>query len=126
GTMAVVFAMADRVMEGGELVPVLSDTQGPIALIAANAFAAFFGMSWGPGAWVLLGERVNTKGGATAHGTAAAAQWLATFAVSTSFPAMSDLSLGFAYGFYTFFAVVSLVFVLKWVPETKGRELEDM
>ncbi|HLR56720.1 MAG TPA: sugar porter family MFS transporter [Beutenbergiaceae bacterium] len=126
GTMAVVFAMADRVMEGGELVPVLSDTQGPIALIAANAFVVFFGMSWGPGVWVLLGEMFNNKIRATALGIAAAAQWLANFAVSTSFPAMSDLSLGFAYGFYTFFAVVSLVFVLKWVPETKGRELEDM
>src|SRR5690625_7514196 len=101
GTMAVVFAMADRVMEDGELFPVLSDTQGPIALVAANAFVVFFGMSWGPGVWVLLGEMFKNKIRATALGSAAAEKWLANFAVSTSFPAMSAVSLGFAPGFYT-------------------------
>src|SRR5690625_6297611 len=35
GVMAWVFAIADRAMVDGELVPVLTDTQGPIALIAA-------------------------------------------------------------------------------------------
>ena len=61
-----------------------------------------------------------------ALGIAAAAQWLANFAISTSFPVMADLGLGFAYGFYTLCAILSFFFVLKWVPETKGRELEDM
>lgn len=126
GVMAWVFAVADRVMEDGELVPVLTDTQGPIALIAANAFVVFFGMSWGPGVWVLLGEMFSNKIRATALGVAAGVQWLANFTVSTTFPAMADLSLGFAYGTYTVFAFLSLLFVLKWVPETKGRELEDM
>ena len=127
GTMAWVFAFADRVQnEAGEWVPVLSDTQGPIALVAANAFVVFFGMSWGPTVWVLLGEMFNNAIRATALGVAAAAQWLANFAISTSFPAMADIGLGFAYGFYTFFALASFFFVLKWVPETKDRELEDM
>lgn len=126
GVMAWVFAIADRAMVDGELVPVLTDTQGPIALIAANGFVVFFGMSWGPGVWVLLGEMFNNKIRATALGIAASVQWLANFAVSTTFPKMADISLGFAYGFYTFFALLSLIFVVKWVPETKGRELEDM
>ena len=39
---------------------------------------------------------------------------------------MADVSLVFAYGFYAVSAVLSLIFVIKWVPETKGRELEDM
>ncbi len=57
---------------------------------------------------------------------AAAAQWLANFLISASFPRMADIGLWFAYGFYTVAALVSLVFVLKFVPETKGMELEDM
>ena len=127
GTMAWVFATADRVQNDvGEWVPVLTDTQGPIALVAANAFVVFFGMSWGPGVWVLLGEMFNNRIRATALGVAAAAQWLANFAISTSFPAMADLGLGFAYGFYTLCALLSFFFVLKFVPETNGRELEDM
>ncbi|HLS03258.1 MAG TPA: MFS transporter, partial [Actinomycetales bacterium] len=126
GVMAWVFAIADRTMVDGELVPVLTEAQGPIALIAANGFVVFFGMSWGPGVWVLLGEMFNNRIRATALGVAAAVQWLANFAVSTTFPKMADISLGFAYGFYTLFAFLSLIFVLKWVPETKGRELEEM
>ena len=126
GAMAWVFAMADKVEQGGEMVPVLSDQQGVVALVAANAFVVFFGMSWGPGVWVLLGEMFNNTIRATALGIAAAAQWLANFAISTSFPVMADIGLGFAYGFYTFFALLSFFFVMRWVPETKGRELEDM
>jgi MFS transporter, SP family, sugar:H+ symporter len=39
---------------------------------------------------------------------------------------ISDVSLGLAYGFYTVCAVLSFVFVLRWVQETKGKELEEM
>ena len=113
GTMAWIFATADRVANAaGDMVPVLSDQQGPIALVAANAFVVFFGMSWGPGVWVLLGEMFNNRIRATALGIAAAAQWLANFAISTSFPVMADVGLGFAYGFYTLCALLSLGFVL--------------
>ncbi len=127
GTLAWIFATAQQVENAdGVLEPVLSDSSGVSALIAANLFVVFFGMSWGPGVWVLLGEMFNNRIRSTALGVAAAAQWLANFAISTSFPKMANIGLGFAYGFYTTFAVLSLLFVIKFVPETKGRELEDM
>ncbi|GAA1160779.1 sugar porter family MFS transporter [Ornithinicoccus hortensis] len=126
GTLAYIFATAPLVQGDEGLEPALGDTQGVIALVAANLFVVFFGISWGPAVWVLLGEMFNNKIRGTALGLAAAAQWLANFAISTSFPAMADVGLGFAYGFYTLFAFLSLVFVLKFVPETKGRQLEDM
>lgn len=126
GTMAYIFATAPTEIVDGATQPVLSDNGALIALIAANGFVVFFGMSWGPGVWVLLGEMFNNKIRSMALGIAAAAQWLANFAISTSFPRMAEAGLGFAYGFYTFFAVVSFLFVLKFVPETKGKELEDM
>ena len=122
GTMAWVFSQANVV--DGE--PVLEGAAGLTALIAANAFVVFFGVSWGPAVWVLLGEMFNNRIRGTALGIAAAAQWLANFAISTSFPAMAEVGLSFAYGFYTVFAFLSLLFVAKFVPETKGRQLEDM
>jgi hypothetical protein len=58
---------------------------------------------------------------------AASAQWIANFAVSTTFPPISKgAGLGFTYGIYAAFAAVSLFFVLRLVRETKGRELEQM
>ncbi len=121
GTLAVVFGTAP--VEAGE--PVLSDTSGIIALIAANLFVVFFGVSWGPVVWVLLGEIFSNRIRAAALGLAASAQWLANFAISTTFPALADVGLGVAYGLYTIFAVLSFLFVLKFVRETKGRQLED-
>ena len=127
GILAVVFGTAPVVENAqGVLEPTLGDTQGLIALLAANGFVVFFGMSWGPAVWVLLGEMFNNRIRGTALGLAAAAQWLANFAISTSFPALAELGLSFAYGFYTLFALLSLLFVAKFVPETKGRQLEDM
>ncbi|KUI37845.1 MFS transporter [Mycobacterium sp. IS-1590] len=122
GTMAVVFGTAPVV--NGQPDP--SDTAGLIALIAANLFVVSFGMSWGPVVWVLLGEMFPNRIRGAALGLAAAAQWIANCAITASFPALGDFSLGLAYGFYAICAVLSLLFVWKYVAETKGKHLEDM
>lgn len=125
--MAAMFSQATMVAgPDGELAPQLGDTQGLIALIAANGFVVFFGMSWGPAVWVLLGEMFNNRIRTTALGLAAAAQWLANFAVSTAFPPMAEFSLTFTYGFYAVSALLSLLFVARFIPETTGRTLEEM
>ena len=97
-----------------------------VALVAANAYVVFFGLSWGPMVWVLLGEMFPNRIRAIALAVAAAAQWLANFAITSTFPSLAEVGLAFAYGLYAAFALISLVFVLKAVRETKGIELEDM
>ena len=104
----------------------LPGATGIVALIAANAYVVFFGVSWGPVVWVLLGEMFPNRIRATALAVAAAAQWLANFAITSSFPALAEIGLTFAYGLYAGFALLSLLFVLYAVRETKGIELEDM
>ncbi|MEI6229346.1 MAG: sugar porter family MFS transporter [Actinomycetes bacterium] len=106
--------------------PVLAGGTATTALIAANGFVFFFGFSWGPVVWVLLGEMFPNRVRAIALSVAAAAQWMANFVVSTSFPPLAAKGLGFAYGFYAFFAAVSLFFVWKYVKETRGQTLESM
>ena len=121
-TMAWCFSQATG--SGAELS--LPGSVGMIALVAANAYVVFFGVSWGPVVWVLLGEMFPNRIRAVALAVAASAQWLANFAISYSFPALAEIGLTFAYGLYAAFAVLSLFFVLYWVRETKGVELEDM
>ncbi|PWK86765.1 MFS transporter [Fulvimonas soli] len=99
---------------------------GPVALVAANAYVVFFGVSWGPMVWVLLGEMFPNRIRAIALAVAAAAQWLANFVITSTFPALAELGLAFAYGLYAAFALISLVFVVYAVRETKGMELEEM
>jgi hypothetical protein len=76
--------------------------------------------------WVLLGEMFPNRIRAMALAVAAAAQWLANFAITSTFPVMAQFSLPFSYGVYAAFAALSLLFVLKFVRETRGVELEDM
>jgi sugar porter (SP) family MFS transporter len=121
-TMAVAFATATVV--DGE--PQLGPVAGPIALVAANLYVFAFGATWGPVVWVMLGEMFNNFIRAAALAVAAAAQWIANWLITTTFPAMSDIGLFFAYGFYTLSAALAFVFVYKSVRETKGRELEEM
>jgi MFS transporter, SP family, sugar:H+ symporter len=104
----------------------LSGAWGITALVAANAYVVFFGMSWGPMVWVLLGEMFPNRIRAIALAVAASAQWLANFAITATFPSLAEIGLTFAYGLYAAFAVLSLVFVLRAVRETKGMELEEM
>jgi MFS transporter, SP family, sugar:H+ symporter len=126
GALAVVFGTATLKPGPMGAMPVLTGIAKPIALIAANVYVFAFGMSWGPVVWVLLGESFPNKIRAAALSLAAGAQWIANWVVSTSFPPLKDAGLGLAYGIYTTFAVLSLLFVLKFVRETKGVELEDM
>jgi sugar porter (SP) family MFS transporter len=99
---------------------------GIVALVAANAYVVCFGLSWGPMVWVLLGEMFPNNIRAIALAVAAAAQWLANFAITSTFPWLSQIGLSFAYGLYALFAFLSLLFVLRAVRETRGIELEDM
>ncbi|MCQ4046075.1 sugar porter family MFS transporter [Streptantibioticus rubrisoli] len=100
--------------------------QGAVALGAAHAFVLFFALSWGVVVWVLLGEMFPNKIRAAALGVAASAQWVANWLITVSFPSLSNWNLSGAYVIYTFFALLSIPFVLVFVRETKGKALEEM
>ncbi|AKJ02330.1 sugar porter (SP) family MFS transporter [Archangium gephyra] len=123
GAMAYLFGTAGMDATGK---PVLEGTSGTIALVAANLYVFCFGLSWGPVVWVLLGEMFNNRIRGRALALAGSAQWVANFLVSATFPSLRTAGLGLAYGLYTAAAMASLVFVLLFIRETKGKELEDM
>ncbi len=106
-----------------------------IPVVSIMIYSASFMFSWGPICWVLIAEIFpNTiRGGAVA--IAVAFQWIFNFIVSSTFLPMYNMSVGdmgvkfghmFVYGLYAIICVVAAVFVLKLVPETKGKTLEDM
>ncbi|MGP3774502.1 sugar porter family MFS transporter [Streptomyces sp. SDT5-1] len=104
----------------------LPATQGWVALVAAHFFVLFFALSWGVVVWVFLGEMFPNNIRAAALGVAASAQWIANWAITASFPSLSDWNLSGTYVIYTIFAALSIPFVLKFVKETKGKALEEM
>ena len=109
----------------GELV--LSDAAGMTALIAANAYVFCFNFSWGPVMWVMLGEMFPNQIRGSGLAVSGLFQWGSNFAITMTFPIMLvGIGLAGAYGFYTLCAVLSIGFVVKFVRETKGLELEEM
>jgi len=124
GVMAVVFATA-TVQDGGALQ--LAGKSGIIALVAANLYVFFFNTSWGPVMWVMLGEMFPNQIRGSALAVAGLAQWTSNFAITMTFPILlASVGLGGAYGLYAFCSALSVFFIVKFVKETKGIELEDM
>lgn len=107
-------------------------SEGMLALIFMLLYTAFFAMSWGPVTWVLLSEIFpNSIRGAMS--IAVAAQWIANWLVSFSFPILNDnqwltqvFNHGFSYWIYGVMGILAAVFVWKLVPETKGKTLEEI
>ncbi|MBL3670903.1 sugar porter family MFS transporter [Streptomyces sp. M2CJ-2] len=121
---AVAWAFSHKTGTGDDIS--LPDTQAAVALVAAHAFVLFFAMSLGVAAWVLLGEMFPSRIRAAALGVAACAQWVANWLVTATFPSMAEWNLSGSYVIYAIFATLAVPFILKWVPETKGRTLEEM
>ncbi len=118
--------------------PTISSTEGIISLIGILMFIGSFAMSMGPIVWVLLAEMFPNSIRSTAMAIAVAAQWLANYFVSQSFPILveSDANRLIAdggvwnqslpYFIFSGFILFIIFFTWKWIPETKGKTLEEM
>jgi SP family sugar:H+ symporter-like MFS transporter len=124
--MAIGFSQAVVTTVAGVPTPHLEGGWGVATLIAANAFVVMFATTWGATAWTVVAEMFPNRLRGTGVAVAVAANWLSNFLVTVTFPVLRDTSLGFTYGLYALFAVVSFVFVFFRIKETKGIELEDM
>jgi hypothetical protein len=123
----VIFGTAPQVSNGvGGFEPSLTGMMATFAVLSFNMYVVFFGMSWGPVVWVLLGEIFPNRIRAAALALAASANWIANFVVSTAFPPVAARSLTIAYGVFTLFAIASIFFVRSKIPETTGRSLEEI
>ncbi len=124
GAMAFIFSKAG-LDENGDLL--LVGSNGMIALIAANLYVVFFNFSWGPVVWVLLGEMFPNQIRGSALAVSGISMWMANFIITMTFPMLlAGIGLGGAYSIYAVCALISLFFVMKFVKETKGLELEEM
>lgn len=110
-----------------------TQTVGILALICMLVYVAGFAMSWGPVTWVLLSEMFPNKIRDKALAVAVAAQWISNYVVSWTFPMMDKNSYllerfnhGFAYWIYGVMGLIAMFIVWKFVPETKGKTLEEM
>lgn len=104
-----------------------------LKLVCMLTYTAGFAMSWGPVCWVMLAEIFPNAVRSVIMSVAVAAQWVSNFLVSWTFPIMDKnetlvnlFNHGFSYWIYCLLAALAAVFVWKFLPETKGKTLEEM
>ena len=103
------------------------------SLLCMLVYTAGFAMSWGPVCWVLLAEIFPNSIRSTVMSIAVAGQWIANFLVSWTFPMLdknqyltNTFNHGMAYWIYGLMGILAALFIWKFVPETKGKTLEQM
>ena len=102
-------------------------------LVFILGYMASFALSVGPVTWVILSEIFPTKIRGRAMAVAAIFLWVANYFVSQTFPMMNEnawlvekFNRAFPFWVYGGLCVVLVVFVLLFVPETKGKTLEEI
>jgi hypothetical protein len=100
---------------------------GYITVTCLAGYIIFFAFSLGPIVWLMISEIYPLRNRAQAMAVSTASNWGANFLVSTTFPVMA-LRLGSAATFFTYagLGVLTLLFVIAKVPETKGKTLEEI
>jgi MFS transporter, SP family, xylose:H+ symportor len=105
---------------------------GIMSLLFMLMYVAGFAMSWGPVTWVILSEIFpNSIRGVMS--VSVASLWIANLIVSWTFPMMNDnkwltdtFNHGFSYWVYGIMCLIAAFFVYRFIPETKGRSLEEI
>ena len=102
-------------------------------LVFVLGYIACFALSVGPVTWVILAEIFPTRVRGRALSVATFCLWTANFAVSQTFPMLDEhpglvarFNHGFPFYLYAVFCAVLVVVVWRWVPETRGRTLEEI
>ena len=110
-----------------------TQNMGLLSLTMMLFYVGCFSLSWGPVCWVLLSEIFPNNIRSKALAMAVAAQWIANYIVSWSFPILDNNTVlvekfnhGFAYWLYGLMAILAAWMVWKMVPETKGKSLEEI
>jgi len=91
------------------------------------AYIGSFAVAMGPVVWVVLAEIFPTRTRGRAMAIAIVSLWIACFAVAQSVPWMFEhAGHPVTFGIYAVMCAVAFVFVALFVPETKGKTLEEI
>ena len=122
--------MAVQVLALGTVGWMFRTGAGGLPLLAAIlAFIAAFAMALGPIPWIVASEIFPTRVRGRAMSVATFTIWSACYGVAQTFPMLNDSpAIGPAATFWVYagFSLAGLLFVLAFVPETKGRTLEEI
>lgn len=103
------------------------DYQGSVVVGLVVMAIAFYAMSLGPVTWVLLSEIFPMKFRSIGLSICTFFLWVSSFLLTYTFPFLNEsLSTGGVFGVYSLICLLGFIFLLKRIPETKGKTLEEL
>ncbi len=100
---------------------------GPGVLAALLVYISFFAASFAPVMWVIISEIYPNRIKGLAMSFSTAISWLCTFLTVYFAPVIQGaLGLNYLFAIFGIFSVIAFVFVKIWIPETKGKSLEQI
>jgi len=98
-----------------------------LVLIGLILYVASFAISLGPVMWALLSEIFPNKMRGVMISIVGTWNSVVSFSVATIFPSeLEVIGSGYTFLIFAFLGFLTLLFVLKFVPETKGKSLEEL
>lgn len=98
-----------------------------IIVACLSLFIIFFAVTWGPILWVMLPELFPMRARGAATGIAALALSIGSLLVAQFFPVLSDaMGIGQVFLIFAAIGIIAMIFVIKYLPETRGRSLEEI
>ena len=98
-----------------------------VAVISMMAYVAFFAIGLGPIFWLLISEIYPVKIRSSTEGLAATFNWGSNLVVTLTFLTLVEwMGASRTFLLYALFAVAAWIFSYRYVPETKGRTLEEI
>lgn len=100
---------------------------GTGVLVALLVYISFFAASFAPVMWVIISEIYPNRIKGLAMSFSTAVSWLCTFLTVYFAPVIHGaLGLQYLFGIFGVFSILAFVFVKFWIPETKGKSLEQI
>ncbi|TYZ67373.1 hypothetical protein PybrP1_001304 [[Pythium] brassicae (nom. inval.)] len=90
------------------------------------SFVWFFEIGMGPIPWLIVAEMFPAKPRATAMSIATMVNWICSFIVGLAFPTMQSELNEFSFVPFASALALALIFILKYVPETKGKTILEI
>lgn len=98
---------------------------GTVALVTLPLYTAFFTIGMGSALWVYLSEMFPSTIRSQAMSLAAFINWLGNYLISLVFPALAKVwGVGGVFTMFAFTCAFTFVFI-RYLPETKGKELSE-
>lgn len=103
-------------------------SSNPVAIVVLLlAYIAFFAMSQGACIWVFISEIFPNSVRAKGQTLGSLTHWVMATIITFIFPVISEsFGEGVIFLFFCCMMILQLGFVLKYMPETKGKSLEEL